>query len=71
MNPNFIEYDQDQQHLLPKDFSEWVEEDSLERFISDTIETLTENNETAIFINNLLLGFYYAHDICMMCERYR
>ena len=35
MKHNFIEYDQDQQHL-----SEWVEEDSLERFISDTIDFL-------------------------------
>ena len=40
MKYNFIEYDQDQQHLLPKDLSEWVEEDSLERFISDTIDFL-------------------------------
>jgi hypothetical protein len=29
MGHNFIEYDQDQQHLLPKDISNWVEEDSL------------------------------------------
>ncbi len=35
---NFIEYSQGQQHLLPKDISEWVEEDSLDRFISDTID---------------------------------
>jgi len=40
MSHNFIEYNQDQQHLLPKDLSEWVEEDSLERFISDTIDFL-------------------------------
>jgi hypothetical protein len=36
----FIVYDQDQQHLFPKDLSGWVEEDSLERFISDTIDFL-------------------------------
>jgi len=40
MNCNFIGYNQDQQHLLPKDLSEWVKEDSLERFISDTIDFL-------------------------------
>ena len=40
MTHNFIEYNQDQQHLLPKDISDWVEEDSLERFISDTIDYL-------------------------------
>lgn len=40
MSYNFIEYNQDQQHLLPKDLSEWVEEDSLERFVSDTIDFL-------------------------------
>jgi len=40
MSYNFIEYNQDQQHLLPKDLSEWVKEDSLERFISDTIDFL-------------------------------
>lgn len=38
MSYNFIEYTQDQQHLLPKDISNWVEEDSLEKFISDTID---------------------------------
>ncbi|EMA27653.1 IS1182 family transposase [Haloarcula japonica] len=40
MSYNFIRYNQDQQHLLPKDLSEWVEEDSLERFVSDTIDFL-------------------------------
>jgi len=40
MSYNFIGYNQDQQHLLPKDLSEWVKEDSLERFISDTIDFL-------------------------------
>ena len=40
MSHNFIEYNQNQQHLLPKDLSEWVEEDSLERFVSDTIDYL-------------------------------
>jgi transposase len=40
MSHNFIEYNQDQQHLLPKDLSDWVEEDSLEQYISDTIDYL-------------------------------
>jgi len=37
---NFIQYDQDQQHLLPKNVSEWVEEDSLESYVSDVIDHL-------------------------------
>ena len=40
MTHNFIEYNQNQQHLLPKDVSDWVEEDSLERYISNTIDYL-------------------------------
>ena len=40
MSHNFIEYNRNQQHLLPKNVSDWVEEDSLERFISDTIDYL-------------------------------
>jgi len=40
MKYNFIEYNQNQQHLLPKDLNEWVEEDSLERFVSDTVDYL-------------------------------
>src|SRR5699024_8768370 len=38
MTYNFIEYNQDQQHLLSKDISDWIEEDSLEQYISDTID---------------------------------
>lgn len=40
MTSNFIQYDQDQQHLLPKNLAEWVEEDSLERYVSDVIDHL-------------------------------
>jgi len=40
MTHDFIEYNQDQQHLLSKDISDWVEDDSLEQFISDTIDFL-------------------------------
>jgi len=40
MTHNFIDHNRDQQHLLPKDISDWVEEDSLKRFISDTIDYL-------------------------------
>jgi hypothetical protein len=36
----FIRYDQDQQHLLPKNLADWVEEDSLERYVSDVINHL-------------------------------
>ena len=44
MTSNFIRYDQDQQYLLPKNLLKWVEEDSLERFVSDTIDYLAEQN---------------------------
>ncbi|UOO96998.1 transposase (plasmid) [Halococcus dombrowskii] len=40
MTSNFIRYDQDQQHLLPKNVAEWVEDDSLERYVSDVIDHL-------------------------------
>ncbi|MDF9748440.1 transposase [Natrinema salsiterrestre] len=40
MTSNIIRYDQDQQHLLPKNVAEWVEEDSLERYVSGVINYL-------------------------------
>lgn len=40
MTSNFIQYDQEQQHLLPKNVAEWVEDDSLERYVSDVIDHL-------------------------------
>lgn len=40
MRHNFIEYSQDQQHLLSKDIFDWVEEESFEQYISDTIDYL-------------------------------
>jgi transposase len=49
MAANFIQYDQDQQHLLPKDLAEWVEEDSLERFVSDTIDYLDNQDRLEPF----------------------
>ena len=49
MTHNFVEYNQDQQHLLPKDISEWIEDDSLERFVSDTIDLLDEEDRLEPF----------------------
>ena len=49
MTSNFIRYDQCQQHLLPKDLSEWVEDDSLERFVSDTIDYLDDQDRLEPF----------------------
>ena len=46
---NFIKYNQDQQHLLPKHLSDWVEEDSLERFVSDTTDYLDTNGRLEPF----------------------
>ena len=49
MSYNFIRYDQDQQHLLPKSIDEWVEADSLERFVSDVIDYLDEEGRLEPF----------------------
>jgi len=46
---NFLPYAQDQQYLLPPSLHEWVEEDSLERFISDVVDHLDEAGELAAF----------------------
>ena len=49
MTHDFIEYNQNQQHLLPKDVSDWVEEDSLERYISDTVDYLDTEGRLPCF----------------------
>lgn len=46
---NFIRHGQDQQHLLSTELSEWVEEDSLERFVSDTIDHLNAEERLVPF----------------------
>jgi hypothetical protein len=46
---NFIRYDQDQQHLLPKSVDDWVEEDSLEQFVSDVLDYLDEEGRLEPF----------------------
>lgn len=38
MGYNFLPYDLDQEHLMPKSLHDWVEDDSLERFVSDLID---------------------------------
>ena len=40
MSYNFLPYNQDQQFLLPVDIQDWVEEGSLERFVSDVVDHL-------------------------------
>ncbi|MGH7665505.1 MAG: transposase [Gemmatimonadaceae bacterium] len=40
MSYNFLPYEQDQLLLLPPSLSEWVEEDSLARFVSDVVDQL-------------------------------
>lgn len=39
-NTQFYCYYQGQQHLLSKDISDWIEDDSLEKYIYDTIDYL-------------------------------
>lgn len=43
MNHIFLDYNQDKQMLLPKDLREWVEENNLEQFVSDTVDILDED----------------------------
>ena len=49
MTYNIIKYYQDQQHLLPKDLSDWVEDDSLEQFVSEIIDLLDEEDRLEPF----------------------
>lgn len=43
MNHNLIDYNLDQQILLPEILRDWVEEDRLEQFVSDTVGFLDED----------------------------
>lgn len=49
MSYNFLPYAQDQQFLLPPSLHEWVEEGSLERFVSDLIDHLDESGRLEAF----------------------
>lgn len=49
MSYNFLPYAQDQQFLLPPSLHEWVEEDSLERFVSDVVDHMNEEGRLAAF----------------------
>jgi len=66
---NFIRYDQDQQHLLPKSIDDWVEEDSLERFVSDVIDYLDEEGRLDPFYpaeRNDLRGRPQYHPVMLL-----
>lgn len=49
MSYNFLPYAQDQLLLMPPSLSEWVEEGSLARFVSDLIDSLDAQGELAAF----------------------
>lgn len=49
MSYNFHTYGQDQQFLLPPSIEEWVEEESLERFISDVVDHLDAEGDLDAF----------------------
>ena len=53
MTSNFIRYDQNQQHLLPKSITDWIKEDSLERFVSDVVDHLDEEGRLEPFYPEL------------------
>lgn len=46
---HYKEYNQDQQLLLPISIEEWVEEDSLARFISDVVDLLEATSDLEVF----------------------
>jgi len=46
---NFLPYAQDQQFLLPPSLHEWVEEESLERFVSDVVGHLDDEGRLSAF----------------------
>lgn len=43
MGYNFLPYDQDQQYLLSPSLHDWIEADSLERFVSDLLDQFDED----------------------------
>lgn len=46
---NFLPYNQDQLYLMPPSLSEWVEEGSLARFLSDLVDEFDEGGKLAAF----------------------
>jgi hypothetical protein len=71
MAANFIQYDQDQKHLLPKDFAEWVEKDSLKRLVSDTIDSRRREKPRTGLKRRLMAQYWYSVrcDECDEIER--
>ena len=49
MGYNFLPYDQDQEHLMPKSLHDWVEDDSLEVFVSKLIDQFDAEGRLALF----------------------
>ncbi|HEX8829769.1 MAG TPA: IS1182 family transposase [Longimicrobium sp.] len=49
MSHNFLPYDQDQLYLMPPSVQEWVEKDSMARFLSEVIDELDARGKLASF----------------------
>lgn len=49
MGYNFLPYDQNQEYLLPKSLHDWVDDDSLERFVSDLIDQFDDEGRLEPF----------------------
>jgi len=49
MSHNFLPYDQDQLYLMPPSVQEWVEKDSMARFLSEAIDELDARGKLASF----------------------
>ena len=55
---NFREYDPDQLLLLPPALSDWLPEDSLARFIGETVEVFAQRGQLRAFYDS-----YNAHGV--------
>jgi len=49
MSHNFLPYNQDQMYLMPPSVQEWVEKDSMARFLSEAIDELNARGKLASF----------------------
>ena len=46
---NFLAYDEQQLYLLPASIVEWVRDDSLARFVGETVDLLDQRGQLKVF----------------------
>jgi transposase len=69
MSYNFKEYQQDQLFLLPVSITDWVKEDSIEKFVSETLDLLYEKGSLACFLsqyNSDGIGAWAYHPVMLL-----